>query len=389
MAAEVTPALLQDVRVDAAMNTLFDGALLAWPYDRAYWVLDHHALGSARLFQNLLTDFEPAQTTLPWSGDHLDQGRPVSAYDYLRGLVAAEAGGRFWWDARAGVFRLHHRHHDALSTTPLLTLTEAELTGATPAYAEDVINAVTVHYEPRITGATGTTLWETNEFTLRPGEARTFGARYTLDTASVGALTVITPEAGQDVMALDEETGADVTDRLGWSCAPAATAVRLTLINHHDRRVRVTRLRVRGTPLIHGARESVTVQDAASIAAYDRRERSLELPTVSDTDFASAIARATLARYANPRSRFTRISFIAQASAALAAAALDRTVGDRIAIRDAWSGHSADYIIVGERHTLDARLRQQHVTWVLKAAARDPYFILQTSALDDVDVLAL
>jgi PKD repeat protein len=387
---EVVPKLLRNVPISQAMGALFESAAFLYPYDRAFWILGHHGVGAARLFICDYAAFEPAKTTLAWVGDHLDQGRGVRVQTYLRDLVAAEAGGRFFWDARAGVFRFHNRHHDAQAALAA-TLTEDDMTGAQAVYGEDVANVITVEYQPRALGSAGSVIWQTN-FRLKARQTKTIVARYrdaNDPTANVAALDVIPPVPGFDLTAKryyspPAPPTPDVSTALLVTTEAGANASKITLYNPLPYEVEGT-LQLRGTPLTAFARAQITMLDPHSIAAHDRREKHLSLPAVDDDEYAAGIAAVTLQRFKDAHPRLQTVSFVAQHGDTLRAAALERTVGDRVRIREVWSGHDADYIIVGERHQVDVAAYEQRVTWVLKPLAREVYWVLQDAARGELD----
>ncbi|MDX2141382.1 MAG: PKD domain-containing protein [Chloroflexota bacterium] len=387
---EVIPTLLRNLSISQAMGVLFERAAFLYPYDSSFWILGHHSVGAARLFICDYAAFEPALTTLAWVGDHLDQGRGVRAQTYLRDLVAAEAGGRFFWDARAGVFRFHNRHHDAQAVLTA-TLTEDDMTGAQAAYGEDVANVVTVEYQPRALGSAGSVIWNT-AFRLKARQTKTFIARHrdaNDPTANVAALDVIPPVPGFDLTAKryyppPAPLTPDVSGALLVTTEAGASASKITLYNPLSYQVEGT-LQLRGTPLTSFARTQVTVLDAHSIAAHDRREKHLSLPAVDDDEYAAGIAAVTLQRFKDAHHRLHSISFVAQHGDILRAAALERTIGDRVHIREAWSAHAADYIIVGERHQVDIAAHEQRVTWILKPLAREVYWVLQDAQRGELD----
>ncbi len=403
--AEYFPPLTLDAATDTLLDAIFDSAVVFYPYSP--FILDATPLDSSTtLFDNTFTAFEAGQTVVPFAGDNADAGRGVSAQGYARSVVATEAGGRFFWDARAGCFVLHNRHHDALETSAL-TLTAANLIDAQPRYLEDLANAITVTYAPRAVGAPGTTLYELPNVPtrLRAGEQRTFTARYaTTEGVKVGALSLMLPVAGVDYTAVLPSTsfdsgalrrgeitltGTDATSSIAVYVEPGAASARITVTNGGAHEVYLKRLSLRGTPLETFERASAIAQAAASIAAYGRVERNLQIDLLDDDEFAQQFAWTLAARFAAPLFRLASVSIMVEADDPVTWAALGLTIGDRVTITDSASGHDRDYLITGERHQIDARARQHRLTWMLKPADRDLLFLLDASLLDSTHILAL
>lgn len=403
--AEYFPPLALDATTDALLKALFDSAVVLYPYPP--FILDASHLDSSKLlFFNSMTALEMGQTVVPFAGDNADSGRGVSAQGYARAIVAAEAGGRFFWDARTGDFTFHNRHHDALESSAL-SLTSANLIDAQPRYLEDLANAVTVTYAPRAVGAPGTTLYALPNvpILLREGEQRLFVARYATDEGvKVGALTLIQPVPGADYAATLPTstydtgalrrgevtlTGADATAVLSVYVEPGAASAKITVVNTGVHDIYLTLLRLRGTPLETFERASALAQDAASIATHGRIERNLQIDLLDDDEFAQQFAQTLVARFGEPLFRLASASLMVETDDVVTWAALGLTIGDRVSITDSASAHDRDYLIVGERHNVDARARQHRLSWVLKPADRDPLFLIDASLLDSAEILAL
>jgi len=387
--AEYTPPLMLDARVDQALLPLFEQPLVPWPYAARYWLLG--VAGSAelgtttRLYRNDITAFEQARTTLAYAGDHLDRGAGVSAQGAIRDFVAAEAGGRFFWDAPEGRFAFHSRAHDVLDETISGEFDGSEFIAGETVYAvaDTLVNALTVNYTPRQVGADGSVLWSHPGLPLRlaPGAGKTLLVRYhdpDNPAASVAALNVIPPVRGLDVTATETASGAiNRDDAVRVYARTFADRAEITVANDDPiNDIYVQTLRLRGTPLIALPAGQARATDAASIATHERHEpQPLFLRAVDDAEFAGQIARFTVNRFKDPVARFARVSFMANESETLLAHALERRTGDKIRIANARLAHDADYVIVGQRHTVRAGGdAPHHVTWVLAPLSRTTYW---------------
>jgi len=387
--AEYTPPLLLDATIDEALRPLFDLPLTPWPYAARFWMLETGASGQldsgTRLYEDTATDFEVGRTRLAYAGDNLDRGQGVSAQGAIRDLVAAEAGGRFFWQAQTGRFVFHNRAHDVLNETISGVFSGDEFTpeGTVYAYGDSLINALTVSYQPREVGNPTSILWSAPglPLLLPAGGTLTLDARYSdpdNPAARVGALDVIRPVAYTDYSASRMAGGSvDRTPFLAVAIRRNAGRATLRLVNT-DRvnDLYVQMLQLRGTPLLAQPPLLARAADPASIAAYERHEpQPLDLRAVDDGEFAGQIARFIVNRFSQPLARFAAVRFVANASAALMQHALARRVGDKITIANARLGHDADYVIVGQRHSLRAGGDLLHtVTWVLAPLSRTSYW---------------
>jgi hypothetical protein len=390
--AKYNARLLQNVRVDEALMALFDVPTVPYPYDKSFWILNYSALGSAALYENRITNFEQALTTLAWAGDIVEKEGGGRAQSYLRQMVSAEVGGRFWWDARNGEFRFQNRHWDARQTT-IANFDSTSFTGVPAAFGDDVANVITVDYEPRSLGTPASVLWTAESFTLPAGESRDLTARYNdpdNPDARVAATDIIQPVRGTDYAAT--VNGVDATSDLTVSVEVSASSSKITVLNNSLYEATITLLRLRGTPLTTYKRQQAEALDAASIAAYDRKPKPLNLPALNSTDFADGVARYTLAKFKDAFSRWKSAQFIANDSEALRNAALDRTIGDKVRLSDGYSGHDSVYIIVGERHAVNAAEGKHETTWTLKPTERERFWKLQDAIdgeLNGDNVIAL
>lgn len=406
---EYAPPLLLDVRTDEAIRMLFEAGVLVYPYDKDYFRWDISRWDETPWYTDAISQFDEGYTLLPWVGDNLDPGRGVSAQAYLREILAAEAGGRFFWDGRAGKFTFHNRYRDN-GVALVAALGGSYLSGARAAFGEDLANVVTVQYEPRAIGTANTVLWEIDDgFSLRPGQERTLTARYrdpNAKDAKVSA-TVVLPIQPGDLIAHEQRArkkkrtdpdpppGREVSGDLLVTVQAAASSARVTVRNPLSVAVDISLLRLRGTPLTTFARDEVTVSDAASIVAYDLHESLLTLRAIDDPEMAEGIAGLALARRKRALNRWKTATLTVGSGADDADSAfvqgqiVGRAVGDRVRLTDAWSGHDAEYIIVGEAHRLEGASATHAVTWTLKPAALETWFRWDVSRWDSEDVIAL
>lgn len=390
---DYTPQLLQNVTTDAALDDVFDSATLVYPYKHTYWVLEYAGYSeldtNTYLFNQAVTNFETGKTTMAYVGDNADKGHGVSAQAYLRDIVIAECGGRFWWDARNAQFAFHNRQHDLLNTTIDAAYTDTDVDSASYTYGKDVFNYVTVNYEPRAVGSSGSVLWvdDTVPYTLKVGETKKVTARYRDPNSKgsrVAGLNMLPLAAGTDFTATSANTtdplNSDYSNRIGLSPVYNAQTAEITLNNYgyRNRDVTVTKLQVRGTPLTTFESTFVTAQDVQSQIDNSLIKKEFNIKLLQDQDTAQQFANYFVNRYSRPVGRVQQIVFTTSKNDSKMSNALTLTVGNKISFTDSWSGHSANYIIVGERHDVTVGEEYLHrCTWVLKLDARAVGWILE------------
>lgn len=396
LAADYNPPLLMDATADDVIKAALDSGAVIYPYHKNYWLVG--VAGSSEVgttarildtssFRNL----DAGASVFPFTGDNTGGGGSQSVQAAIREVMEPEMG-RFWWDVRAGKATFHNRRRDLLNDTIDLTLTASELMEPLDyRYQDDIVNKITVNYEPRTLGTPGSVLWSLDNtgISIAPGEVRHFRAHFSDPDAPgvpCGAKDVIFPTKGMDTYINNDPTGS-LTFGDSWAiytigCSIGGAGADIWVYNttyNIPVDLYVHKLQIRGTPIARHNATALTVQDGDSIAVSDMRETALSVPLLNDEGDASAYAGAVLRRYAESLARFNSVTFDAGQSAELLTAALTLTVGNQVTIQDGWTGHDKNYVIIGERHTVTGgaldNTGQQHashvVTWMLKPKERD------------------
>jgi hypothetical protein len=394
--AEYRVPLLTDVTVDQAIQRLFDDGVIRWPYGDYGTLLDIPGTNvldyTARLYgyQTTVLALETGITRLEFVGDLADQGNGVSGQGYLRDLVDAEGGGRVWVDGRTNKLTFHNRHHDSLNTTIAATYTQSNFNAVNTAFGDTLYNEVVINYTSRSVGELNTKVWEekTVPFKLEPGASREFSAHFVdpnNEKIRIGVQEGHFPEAGIDYDGSSTLAGGkDYTKYLYCSAEFTATSARVRLTNNCTRPIYVQTLQLRATPFLWQD-ETATERDGASIARYGYSPmppKSIRL--VNDTDFAAQVAKDYLRKFKAPLFRLSTVSFNGGNNNAQRLMGLTRLIGDRITITDSWSGHNADYVIVGEQHHVARSGFQHDVTWILKPITRETIYLVGVTGRDEI-----
>lgn len=414
LAADYAPPLRTNITTSEALTMLFDNPTVLYPYDSTFGIIGASSIETGehlfRLYINEIYEGETGLTTLAWVGDQSGEERKGRAQSFLRDVVQAEVGGRFFWQGRKGKFEFHNRLHDALSVLKADLSGATELIGARASYGKRLVNVVTVRTKPRKVGEENSVLWETTGATLRAEDSeKVFKARFTdpdnKDT-KVGALVVKTPVPGIDIEARTGATKNAVTGAMEGGTQVGSSLIVLvdatgsgatvTVRSGLGQEVLIDRLVLRGTPLLSYDEVSVTEMDAESIRDYDRHEETISMALIDDEEFARDIARVRLMRFKQPRTELTAISFVCGAygssTALLYDALMQVTIGDRVRLRETWSGHDQEYAVVGEDHEVTSAAGTHKVTWCVRSVAGERYWTIEhpeRGALDGDYGLAL
>lgn len=369
---------LANVRAGAVIARALDAAALRpWPL-AGRWLLGragHSALGrTTRLAPpKIARQLDAGQTVFAYIGDTWGEGVP--ALEAIRAVAAAERG-RFFVD-RAGRAVFLDRHRALRPGAPAAVLAD-DMDGLDYAYGADVANAVRVRCLPRTVGAAGTPLWALPEAQrIAPGGRWHVTAVYR-DAAGqpLGALAVIAPVPGHDYSAnaAPDGAGADLTAQVDVFVREAGAAAARLEIRSQARQTVYLRLQVRGTPLLRGTPLVIEAASAVSAAFYGPRALTLDLPELDSLAQARSVARFELARRRTPRGRALTVALDGSRALAL-------SLGDRVRVIEAQTGHAADYFIAAEAHEAERGGARHRATLTLTPADAGVFWLVGRSRL--------
>lgn len=377
--AEYSPPLQTNVRTDQVLRTMLGSGLVPLPYARSHWVLDYSLLETNTVLfdESIVMALDTGKTTLEYAGDMTGGDESTSAQRFAREIVAAEMGGRFFYNAKTGLFTFHSRH-SFVGRSSSFTLTEADLDKAQiNSGVSDIANDITVSYTPR--RSLGEMVVYSSSSTIQLGymETKTIRARYrdaSGSLARIGVVSGIQPRLGIDYNVIDIPTGllndptwVDVRAEFG------GTEAKITFSSQPQSHVAVVGIygiQLRGTAVGQYDQTLVNLMSADSIGAYERQPKRATLKVGSPNN-AESYAQWMLNEFSSPRPRLERITFIASKSSTLMTHALARQIGDVGRVTLSSKNHDREYELVGEQHRL--KLGGEHTlttTWILKPLNR-------------------
>lgn len=367
--AEVFLPLGIDQRADEIIAAVL--AQVAYPPALSgYWLLGTARLGVDTRLPDVTTysDLEAGVSRFAYVGDNWADG--TSAWAAIRAAAAAERGLCFV--DRAGRVVFWNRHHLLKATTVAATLSEREADFEVR-HGVDVINRAVITCHPRAVGSGPEALWTLDvPLALPPDGSRTVRARFAADSgAQIGGLDLIAPLAGTDYQAnsAPDGSGTDHTASVTASMVAAGSSAALTFHNSAATTVYVLPgAQLRGTQIGDFGLTDAEHEDATSVTLYGRRTLGLNLPLLSDPEDAARLARYLVLLHKDPQGRVETVT-LRNTNADLLGALLGLTLGDRITLRDARSGHQRDYHLVGERHMLTRGGVDHEVIWTLAPAS--------------------
>ena len=394
--AEFAPRFDEAITTDAALKQVFDDGILAFPYQSSYWILESSTASILDQTTILLDgsaaySFEVGKQTLAYVGDVSGSENTIRAQQFCRDIVAAEMGGRFWYDTRNGKFLFHHRQRD-INPTITVTLDGDDFEDFIYIDQGTVYNHATVHYYPRSIGTPLSVVWSSPTILSVPAkDTKTLTARYQdpdETNVKIAAKDYIMMVRGVDYIANRnaDGSGVDETANVYVNAEFSAQSAKITLVNNKKRTVHFTTLQVRATPVKTFERQSITLTDTESITNYDPQYTTRTLKYVDDEEDVRDFAGTLIGQYGTPITRFESITFIGNKSGTRMAQALLRTIGDAVTLQFADVSHDKNYIIVGERHRIQAGGEHTHeCTWILKPADNAIYWVLDETGYTELD----
>lgn len=396
-----------EVIVPFAQNIDTGSALILWaqqgglpfPYPDAYALLDVPDSAnldvSAKLVDTRsLASISTGNTVLRWLGDAHDRGIGVNGAAYVRDILDAEMGGRFWYHAPAGGYYFRNRNAYINLGDPEITLSNEIITNPPPIYRylETIINRVDINFTPREVVAGGIVFTNPVPIRLNPLQTRTINARYVdpdnKDTR-IAAIGIIPPTAFGDYTAnlAENGTGADRTASLLIGLEPAGQRAVVHLQNTSNDTIYVTKLQLRAQLILRTySQQTVTAVDPYSIALHGERKMTYSPRMVDSAELALQYAQSLLLRFAYPHGRFEQVSMWLNVENNV----IPYTVNNIIAIDHpfAQNNTTTKYRVAGEIAQIDAARLTHLQTWVLEPVDMMQYAVLEDANRGRLDMTA-
>lgn len=411
LSSTIKPPLLENVRVDEAIGSVFEQQVALYPYDFEYFTLNRSKLedvyyvgGKPRNVANRLfgttvgatygayanLTMDEARTTLTYAGDITMS--ETSAQTYLRELVAAEGGGRFFWDPTTEKFTFQNRFTDSVNYTVDATLVASEILSGLFSMDDGLVNKCEVTYTPRSVSEAVTVLYASpNTAEVKTSSTITVNASFkdpANETSTCGGKDVVCIP-GTDIILNSKQDGSgeNVTSQHVVVIEVFATSATITITNTATTSIWVTKLQVRGRPISLLASETAEEKNITSIQDYDLQESAISIPALDNADTAQSIARIMVAKFAEPYRRFRRVTFMANYSAKLLGYARDLRIGN--GIRLTYDDHDQTYVIIGQEHRISPGGSNRHeVSLWVKDTRITPFFVIGESRVSGPNLLA-
>lgn len=264
-------------------------------------------------------------------------------------------------------------------STSLATYTDATIISYDYNYGNDIQNYVTVSYYPRVAGSGTEVLWSLDKpINLTLGVEKKIRARFTEQgsDSKVSATTVIRPLVDDGAIVFSFGTA----DVVGWSY-DAKGAELIFLARTTD--ATISSIIISGTKLTSYNKADAVARSAESEFYDNRSDVIYDLKLLDDEADAQAIADYEVGRRASATGTLKSVTLMNKNAASLAAI-IARTIGHRITISEQQTGHSADYFIIGEQHSISEAGTKHVCTWYLEPASASAYWVLGTTGRSEL-----
>lgn len=394
--AQIFPRLQTNVLVHNALASIMDEieGQIVYPYESTYAVIDVSVIDTARIVSNDLFTYSVSTTEIEYVGDNsADAKGTVGAQSLIRDIMQAELGGRFFWNGQKFEFQDRYYSAELALSAATLTLYSSDIVEWDYRYGDDIVNDVTVNFQPRQVGVAGTVVYSSERaIAISAGATRTVTCHFRdpdTPNARIGATDVLPVVAGTDYVAnfASDGSSTNVTAYVNVFVDAGGQSATIAITNTLTATVYITTLQLRATPLYTYERESVSVADAQSINDHGRYPKSYTLKLITDEATAEGFANIQAQRFRNHASRLNSVTVIANSQKLVTT---DVSIGDVITITEnTATTHNEQYAVVGIRHQIDGRSREHKITYTLSPLNRNQYWVLGVSGASELDSTAI
>ena len=374
------PRLQKNIRIDEVIADTIDDLTLSYPYPLSGSIVDIAIVNISTLEYSLnFIDFEQARTTLDFAGDLEPTESSVMAH--LVQHLSAEGGGRLFWN-RDGKLRFHDRYHDFIQSE-FIKLTDDDIEEIVSENSPQLVNHMTVNYAVREIGSSGSKIAEASNLPMKidQGSYKSFRLPFRSFSTDqkIASDNVIYPVVGVDVVCEDAASGGLVDNNFVWVGVSriGARDIELSVFNdstYGDSRSKdrwLTKLEVRGDPLVSYDRQALVVFDAPSIQQNGRYSMVLEYPVIQDATFAQGLGLYTLNRYKTTVQTVQNITLSVYEQNLPSLCLMD--IGKILRINSVQENIYEDYVVIGQEWQVIADNSQRSMVIVhVKPVNREP-----------------
>lgn len=332
---------------------------------------------------NVLDD---GQTIYPYC-----QFEDVSLGDAIRQVIEAEHGD--FWMRKDGYAIFEDRHHRIKDRSSCMTFSDAQIAELTSHYIySDLFNNIDVVSHPRHVGTPSSVIWEGIGETARKinaGESVEYWVSYSdpVSEQPCEAIDLVTPlVATTDYTANQKQdgTGVNMTASVGVTAEQDENEhYKITVTNNASSDIYLTKLQMRGTPLVAFDAVTLNARDNESIAKHFKRTLIIDNGLLSDQYKAQDYANYLLIRHKDQQMKIEAF-VLNNIDSLIASHVLVREISDRVTVQSTDHGINSDFFIDGIKLSLDNQSNLLHGEWQLSEAPPD-FALFDVDEFDDSD----
>jgi hypothetical protein len=226
-----------------------------------------------------------------------------------------------------------------------------------------------------------------NEIALDAGETLEITLRFKDATSrnrvsAKDIVTTLVPDTHYRMSALANSDGSDMNAYLTPTVTAGGNVAIVSLTNSGSVRGFVSKLEIYGKGIYLYSPVEIVVESGDG-----DKQLNYDFFYLADPYRAKTFLQHLHARTTSEAPDVDSLSFYADLDATLMGYAMDLDIGDRIYAAETVTGLAGEYIINKVTYTIQQN-RTLRVDWLLETADTHSYFILDSSLLDDVDVLS-
>jgi len=336
------------------------------------------------------TDFDTGQTTFATAFDDVRDG-VTTLYQIFSNIAGSEWGHINIKPDGTLLFQDRYAYYGIPSSDAIVTLTGTGAAADMTSFSlEDddmmVYNNILGRVYPRTVDSDVSVLWElqSSSQSIPAGETKTYIGDYrdpnNLDSR-VGGTDMVAPVEGTDYACTGADSDLSVSATLGGNSAEIA------ITNNAAGAVTLTKLQVRGKRVVTYDPVAIKTSDSDSIDTHGDRDYNFIMPYQDSPNVAQDFVDWCLTQYKSRRLRPRSVSFLANKSADLIAAALSASPGDLVTISEPVSDFNGDCVVTGKKLKI-SQYNRIDCTLAVEPKAIAQFFTLDDSLLDGTDGLA-
>lgn len=377
--AKVYIPLQINKRSDQVIQTVLDKVLIPEALPAGPWavgVSGYSEVGqTTTVAQNGISySLDTGRETFSYAGDNWSEG--ITVTNAVTNTIDAERGkGHF---SRTGAFTFWNRHRMLTDYTVDATYTDTDFINCEYVFGDMVQNVVTVRFNPRTIGDGLEILWQLDEpVSMNKGTEKKIRARFTEQgsDSSISGTDIVVPTELNGDLVFSSGTAQLITYE--------ADSRGFTMVFRADVDCVISTLIVRGRKLTSYNTVEVESRDGESVFKYGLRETTINAPLIDEENVAQAIADYEVSRRKDERGEVRSITFVNKSTSILSAM-LTRAIGDRIRLTENQLGHTGDYFIIGETHTVSNGQKQHEARFFLESASSNQYWLVGVTGFSEV-----